>query len=158
NEPDEPELYVPYDQVSVGTMTFVLRTDVAPMTVANPLQQWVRQADADLAVSRIQTMNDVLIDSVSQSRFYMLLLGTFATAARLLAAIGIFGVMSNTVAHRTREIGIRLALGADAIHVRVLVLRQALLLAILGITIGVIASLQLMRLLATLLFELSPTD
>jgi putative ABC transport system permease protein len=95
---------------------------------------------------------------VSQSRFYMLLLGTFATVALLLAAIGIFGVMTNAVAHRTLEIGIRLALGADGALVRALVLKQALLLACLGIAIGLAASLQLTKLLATLLFELNPTD
>jgi predicted permease len=159
NEPGEPELYVPYDQVSmIGSMTLVVRTDGKAMTLASTVQQFVHQADADLPVSRLQTLDDVLVESVSQSRFYMLLLGTFATVALLLAAIGIFGVMSNAVAHRTREIGIRLALGADAAQVRALVLRQALLLACLGIVIGLAASLQLTTLLATLLFGLSPSD
>jgi putative ABC transport system permease protein len=158
DEPGEPELYVPYDQVPIGSMTLVVRTDVPPMALAGALQQYVHQADADLAVSHLQTLDDVLIESVSQSRFYMLLLGTFATVALLLAAIGIFGVMSNAVAHRTREIGIRLALGANAAQVRALVLRQALLLALLGIVIGLAASLQLTTVLATLLFELTPTD
>jgi putative ABC transport system permease protein len=158
NEPGEPELYVPYDQVSIGSMTLVVRTDGPATTLASAVQQFVHQADADLPVSRLQTLDDVLVESVSQSRFYMLLLGTFAAVALLLAAIGIFGVMSNAVAHRTREIGIRLALGADAAQVRVLVLRQALLLACLGIVIGLAASLQLTKLLATLLFDLSPSD
>jgi putative ABC transport system permease protein len=158
NEPGEPELYVPYDQVAIGSMTLVVRTDVPAMALAGVLQHLVREADTDLPVSRLQTLDDVLTESVSQSRFYMLLLATFATVALLLAAIGIFGVMSNAVAHRTREIGIRLALGADAAQVRALVLKQALLLACLGIVIGLAASLQLTKLLATLLFDLSPSD
>jgi putative ABC transport system permease protein len=158
NEPNEPELYVPYDQVSIGAMTLIVRTDVPPMSLASAVQQYVRQADASLAVSQAETLDNVLAESISQSRFYMLLLGTFAAVALLLAAIGIFGVMSNAVAHRTREIGIRLALGAEASQVRGLVLRQALLLASVGIAVGLAASLQLTKLLRTLLFELSPTD
>src|SRR5262249_51365540 len=78
NEPGEAELYVPYDQAPISTMTLVTRTEGPPMALASIVQQYVHERDADLAVSRIQTLDDVLIESVSQSRFYMLLLGTFA--------------------------------------------------------------------------------
>ena len=152
------ELYVPFDQASEGNMTVVMRTHVPPTTLASAVRQAVRASDPNLPISQMQTLDDLLADSISTSRFYMLLLGTFATVALLLAAIGIFGVMSNAVAHRTRELGIRLALGADGSHVRGLVLREALLLAGVGIVVGLVASLALTRVLATLLFELTPTD
>jgi putative ABC transport system permease protein len=158
HQPSPPELYVAYDQVSEDTMTVLLRTDVPPMTLVGVVRQEVQRGDRNLAVSHVETLDTILSESVSQSRFYMLLLGTFATVALLLAAIGIFGVMSNAVAHRTREIGIRLALGAQSGHVRGLVLREAFMLAVLGIVLGLIASLQLTTFLATLLFELTPTD
>jgi putative ABC transport system permease protein len=158
HEPSPPELYVPYDQVSEDSMTVLLRTAVPPMTLVSVVRQEVQRGDRSLPLSEVQTLDTILAESVSQSRFYMLLLGTFATVALLLAAIGIFGVMSNAVAHRTREIGIRLALGAESAHVRGLVLREAFMLAVLGIVLGLIASLQLTTFLATLLFELTPTD
>ena len=139
-------------------MTVLLRTAVPPMTLTGVVRQEVHRGDKSLPVSQVQTLDTILAESISQSRFYMLLLGTFATVALLLAAIGIFGVMSNAVAHRTREIGIRLALGAESGHVRGLVLREAFMLAVLGIVLGLIASLQLTTFLATLLFELTPTD
>ena len=139
-------------------MTVLLRTAVPPMTLAGVVRQEVQRGDRSLPVSEVQTLDTILADSISQARFYMLLLGTFATVALLLAAIGIFGVMSNAVAHRTREIGIRLALGAEGGHVRGLVLREAFVLAALGIVVGLIASFQLTTFLATLLFELTPTD
>jgi putative ABC transport system permease protein len=158
HEPSPPELYVPYDQVSVDEMTVLLRTAVPPMALVNVVRQEVQRGDRSLPVSQVQTLDTILAESVSQSRFYMLMLGTFASVALLLAAIGIFGVMSNAVAHRTREIGIRLALGAESGHVRGLVLREAFMLAVLGIVLGLVASLQLTTFLATLLFELTPTD
>jgi putative ABC transport system permease protein len=158
HEPSPPELYLPHNQVSEGEMTVLLRTAVPPMTLAGVVRQEVHRGDRNLPVSQIQTLDTILAESVSQSRFYMMLLGTFAMVALLLAAIGIFGVMSNAVAHRTREIGIRLALGAEGAHVRGLVLREAFVLAVLGIVVGLIASFQLTTFLATLLFELKPTD
>jgi putative ABC transport system permease protein len=158
NEPSPPELYVPYNQVSEKSMTVLIRTDVPPMTLTGVVRQEVHRGDKNLPVSQVQTLDTILSESISQSRFYMLLLGTFAMVALLLAAIGIFGVMSNAVAHRTREIGIRLALGAEGGHVRGLVMREAFVLAALGIVVGLVASLQLTTFLATLLFELKPTD
>jgi putative ABC transport system permease protein len=92
------------------------------------------------------------------SRFYMLLLGVFAGIALLLAAVGIFGVLSHVVANRTREIGIRLAIGATVQRGRGRVLGEAMMLAGLGIAIGLVAALQVTRLMASLLFELKPTD
>jgi putative ABC transport system permease protein len=158
HQPSPPELYVAYDQVSEDSMTVLMRTAVPPMTLVGVVREEVQRGDRNLAVSHVETLDAILAGSLSQSRFYMLLLGTFASVALLLAAIGIFGVMSNAVAHRTREIGIRLALGAESGHVRGLVLREAFMLAVLGIVLGLIASLQLTTFLATLLFELTPTD
>jgi putative ABC transport system permease protein len=158
NAQPEPQVYVAFAQVPDDTMSLVLRTAVPPTSLAGAVRQHVRAADPNLALYDLKELDEVLTESVSQSRFYMLLLGTFAAAALLLAAIGIFGVMSNAVAHRTREIGIRLALGAQGSEVRRLVLRDACLLAVLGIVIGVLASLQLTAVLSSLLFGLEPTD
>jgi predicted permease len=154
----EPQLYLVFAQVPDDTMSLVLRTAVPPASLAGAVRQHVRLADPNLALYDLKGLDEVLTESVSQSRFYMLLLGTFAAAALLLAAIGIFGVMSNAVAHRTREIGIRLALGAQGSQVRMLVLRDACLLAVLGIILGLLASLQLTTVLSSLLFGLEPTD
>jgi putative ABC transport system permease protein len=144
--------------VPIEVITLMLRTNVPPVTLLNAARHAVRQQDADLAISHVQTLEDIVSNSISQSRFYTMLLGTFAMVALLLAAIGIFGVMSNAVAHRTREIGIRLALGAQGADVCRLVVREALVLAGLGIVLGLIAAWQLTSILETLLFELTPTD
>jgi putative ABC transport system permease protein len=159
SEPVRPQLYVPFAQAPHrNTMAVVIRAAVSPLSLANTVRHAVRAEDPNLAISDMETLDQVLAQSIAQSRFSMVLLATFGVTALLLAAIGIFGVLSNAVAHRTREIGIRLALGAQGSQVRGLVLRDALLVAGLGIVLGVVASLQLTKLMATLLFELAPSD
>jgi predicted permease len=158
-EPAEPQLYFAFAQAPHrNTVAIVMRTTTPPLSSGGAIRQAVRLEDPSLAISELQPLDEVLAQSVAQSRFSMLLLGTFAGAALLLAALGIFGVLSNAVAQRTREIGIRVALGAQRSQVRRLVLREALVLASLGTGIGIVAALQLTRLLATLLFQLTPTD
>jgi predicted permease len=154
-----PILYVPFAQAPIrNVMAVVVRTTIAPAAAQRAIREAVRAADPELAISNVERLDEVIGASVAHARFYMLLLGVFAGTALLLAAIGIFGVLSHAVAHRTREIGIRLALGASAQRVRARVLRDAMLLASLGIASGLIAALPLTRLMATLLFELTPTD
>jgi putative ABC transport system permease protein len=109
-------------------------------------------------VARLRTLEDVVSRSISQPRFYMLLLALFASMAMLLAALGIFGVMSYAVTQRSREIGIRMALGAHPTSVMRMVLGNAATLIVSGIMIGVLGSLALSKSLSGLLFNLSPTD
>jgi putative ABC transport system permease protein len=109
-------------------------------------------------VARLQTLDAIVARSVSEPRFYMLLLGAFAGMAVCLAALGIFGVMSYAVVQRSREIGIRVALGAHPHDVRRMVLGQALLLTGLGVGVGLMGALAFSRAIASLLFQLSPTD
>ena len=152
------EIYLPMRQWPVGRMTFVARTAVPPMSLADEVKQAVQELDANLPVNEIRSVEAVVAESIAQPRFYMLLLGVFAAVALILAAIGIFGVMSYMVSQRTREIGIRMALGAQGGSVVSMVVRQAMLLAGAGLIVGLVAALALSRTLTTLLFDMSPTD
>jgi putative ABC transport system permease protein len=114
--------------------------------------------DPELPLARVQTLEAVVARSVSEPRFYAILLGAFAAMAVGLAALGIFGVTSYAVVQRSREIGIRVALGADPRDVRGMVLRDALALTLLGVAIGLAGAAALSRVMASLLFQLSPTD
>ena len=156
-EPDA-QIYVPHAQVPIQSMDLTVRTSVPPMSVAGSIRQAVREVDPNLPVGQIVPVDRVLSDSVSEPRFYMLLLAIFAVSALVLAAIGIFGVMSYSVAQRTREIGIRVALGAAPGAVVRMIVRGALVLALGGIALGVGGTLAGSRLLAGLLFGVQPTD
>jgi len=118
----------------------------------------VRGLDPEIPVARPATLDEVLARSISEPRFYMVLLGTFAAMAVLLAALGIFGVMSYAVVQRSREIGIRVALGAHPRDVLRMVLRHALVLSVIGVAAGLAVALALSRAIGSLLFQLSPTD
>jgi putative ABC transport system permease protein len=156
--PFEPEIYVPHTQVANSSLEIVLRTDVPPATLASAVRREVRQLDPDLPIARFETLESIVAESISRPRFYMLLVAIFAGVALLLAAIGIFGVMSYSVAQRTRELGIRIALGAGAGAVRRLVVGQAMTLAGIGLAIGLAAALLLSSTLEKMLFNLSSTD
>jgi putative ABC transport system permease protein len=157
-EEDPPELYLPYAQSPVETMDVVLRTAVAPRSVVPSAERVVRDLDPELPVARVATLDEVVARSISEPRFYMVLLGAFAAMAVFLAALGIFGVLSYAVVQRAREIGIRVALGAHPADVLRMVLAQAAGLALLGVAVGLAGALALSRAIASLLFELSPTD
>jgi putative ABC transport system permease protein len=139
-------------------MALVMRADVPPTSFGDAARQAVHQIDASLPVAEMRTVEEIVAKSISQPRFYMLLLAIFAVVALTLAAIGIFGVMSYSVSQRTREIGIRMALGAQGGRVVTMVVRQAMLLAGVGLLFGLGSALALTRTMATLLFDLSPTD
>jgi putative ABC transport system permease protein len=158
DEESQPELYVPYAQQPVGAMDVVLRTAVPPASLAGVVGRQVHALDPNIPVSSIRPMEQIVAASVSTRRFYMLLLSVFAAVALLLAAVGIFGVMSYAVVQRTREIGIRIALGARDGQVVGMVVRQAMFLALVGVGAGTVAALVLARTLEGLLFDLSPTD
>ncbi|MBX7185534.1 MAG: ABC transporter permease [Vicinamibacteria bacterium] len=153
-----PEIYLPYAQLPVGSMDVLVRTSVPPMSLGPAVEQAVHALDADIPVARLRSLEDVVSRSISQPRFYMLLLGIFASMAVLLAALGIFGVMSYAVAQRAREIGIRMALGARPASVMRMVLGNAATLILSGIALGLAGALVLSRTLSGLLFNLSPTD
>jgi putative ABC transport system permease protein len=159
DEPDPPQIYLPYAQWPVPGMSVVLATAVPPGTLADAARHAVYSLDANLPVGNVRTLEQLVARSISQPRFYMTLLTVFAAVALTLAAIGIFGVLSYAVAQRTREIGIRMALGAHETTVLGLVVREAMMMAVAGVVIGVVAALGLTRwLVSTLLFETSPHD
>jgi ABC-type antimicrobial peptide transport system permease subunit len=128
-----------------------------PGLVAGSVRQAIQEADADVA-PRIQLMRDQVADSVGERRFTLLVMRAFAAIGLLLAALGIFGVVSYAVAHRTREMGIRLALGATGGTVRGMVLRNAMVPVVLGLLVGVAGAWTLSPIMGGLLYQVTPTD
>ncbi|HEX7052180.1 MAG TPA: ABC transporter permease [Longimicrobiales bacterium] len=153
-----PLVYVPHPQNEWGSMVVVVRTAGDPMTVVGALRDAVRGLDPDLAVDDVQTMDQVFAASVAPRRFGSLLLGTFAGIAVVLAAIGIYGILSFGVTQRTREIGIRMALGARREDVLRMVVREAAVIALVGTVAGLAGALVVSRLLKSLLYQVSATD
>ena len=158
DQPDQPHLYHPIFQNPAYAMAIYLRTDVAPSAVTQSLREQVRLLDRDLPVFGERTMTQVAAESVSRRRFAMEVVGMFGILALLLAAVGIYGVMAYAVTQRTREIGIRVALGASRSAILRWVLKQGMMLTIAGIVIGLVGALALTRLLRSLLFGVGPAD
>jgi len=140
------------------TPCIVIRTASDPAALAASVTEIIHKTDPNLPVTQVTTMDDLLSDSVSPRRFSAVLTGMFAMLALLLAAVGIYGVMSYVVRQRTHEIGVRMALGAQAGDIRSLVVGRGARLAALGIAIGLAGAFALTRLLASLLFEVKPDD
>jgi predicted permease len=161
---ENPTFYYPYEQVPgwmgfhAGSMTLVIRAAGDPMVNAQPIREMVRGLDPDLPIVWVRTQDDLVAMSVARPRFMMTLLGVFAGVALVLAAVGVYGVMSHGVAQRTGEVGIRVALGAERRDVARLVVRQGMTLALVGVGIGLAAALAATRVLRGFLFEVSPTD
>ncbi len=159
----KPELFMPHTQPPFGnymsrSMSFVLRTDGNPEGSIAGVRAIVRELDPELPIFDVSTMQQLLSKSVATRRFNMFLVTIFSALALVLAAIGIYGVMSYTVTARTREIGIRIALGARAVNVLSLVIKDGMKLALAGLAIGIGGALALTRLMRTLLFDVTPTD
>lgn len=139
-------------------MTLAVRAVAAPLALAPPIERKLRELDPDQPVASIQTMEQVVSNSVAQRRFNMLLIGIFAAVALGLAAVGVYGVMSYAVSERTQEIGIRMALGAMPADVLNLVLKDGLMLTLAGVAAGVVAALAATRVLAGSLYNVSASD
>jgi putative ABC transport system permease protein len=151
-------VYLPALQVPLGEMAITVRTRTDPESMTAAVRNQVRDLDPQQPVMSVNTMTDVIAKSIWQQRLYAILFGVFAVMALILASIGIYGVISYVVTQRTHEIGIRLALGAQAGDVLRLVVRQGMTLTIIGLVIGLAASFALTRLMASLLFSVSATD
>jgi putative ABC transport system permease protein len=159
--PDKPAtmaLYVPHAQYPVSFMTLAVRTQGDPVAIMGAVKQVVQSLDADQVPTDVMTMQEVMADSIQTRRFSMMLLGAFAALSLILAAIGIYGVMSYAVAQRTHELGIRIALGARTSNVLALIFRSALMLTLTGVLIGSIGVFTVTRLMKSLLFDIAPTD
>jgi putative ABC transport system permease protein len=160
------EVYVPLRQRTAAIagmgfarqMTLAVRTSVEPLNLVNAIRQEVMALDRNVPIASVRTMEQIMATVTVQPRFNMILLGIFAAIALVLAAVGIYGVLSYSVTQRTHEIGLRLALGAQQGEVLKLVVSQGMILALLGVAIGLAASFALTRLLTGLLYGVSATD
>ncbi len=156
--PPQPEMWIPEDQQAWRGLTLAVRSTTNPQTLAAAIRQEVQAVNPDQPVGTIQPMEKLVSDSTAQSRFYAFLLAIFASLALVLASLGIYGVMAYTVNQRTKEIGIRLALGARGGDVLGLVVGQGMRLALAGLALGVAGAMVLTRLMSSLLYEVSATD
>jgi putative ABC transport system permease protein len=158
DEPNPPQIYMPLRQWPVSFMSVVVNTTVPPASLSDAARAQVAAIDPNLPLSNVTPLDTILAKSISQQRFYMTLLTAFAAVALALAAIGIFGVLSYAVSQRTREIGIRMALGAPERSVVTLIVWQAMLLVAAGVVAGTISALFLSRTMTKMLFNIQPTD
>ena len=154
----EPVSYWPHPELVYPGMTLVVRTNGDASAVAGPAREVIRALDPQQPIGEISTMESLLSVSVARSRFSAWLLAVFSVVALVMAAVGIYGVMSYSVLQRTHEIGVRMALGAQRFDVLKLVVRKGIVLALIGVAVGLAASFAVTRLLATLLFEVTTTD
>ena len=153
-----PQIYIPHQQFGIGSMSIFVRTQVDPESLTNALRRTVAEIDKDVPIYRTRTLTDYMAQSVAQPRLNAMLVTLFAVIALLLAAAGIFGVMSYSVTQRTQEIGIRIALGAQRYDVLRLIVLQGMRFIGVGVVLGIIGVLVSSRLLQSFLFGIGATD
>jgi putative ABC transport system permease protein len=151
-------MYLPYKQAALPFISFVVRTASNPESLVQPVSKAIYSIDKEQALTNIQTLEQVLTESLSGRRFNMTLLLSFAGVALVLAVVGVYGVMNYTVTLRRRELGIRMVLGAGRMDVLRLVLGQGLTLTLIGVAAGLISAYALTRLMASLLYGVTATD
>jgi putative ABC transport system permease protein len=158
DEAPYPQMYAPYAQFPSRGMTLIARTSSDPSALAPAIRNELSAMDKDQPLYNVRTMEQVMSESIARQRFSMLLIAIFAGVGLVLASVGIYGVMSYVVAQRTHEIGVRMALGASAQDVLKMVVRQGMILALIGTGLGLGAAFLLSRLITSLLFNVSATD
>jgi putative ABC transport system permease protein len=159
---DEIQIYYPayqYAGEDISKNVFLaVRTSITPNSIATSTRQIIQKLDKDLPIFNTRTLEEVISDSLNYSRFLIILLSVFASVALLLAIVGIYGVISYSVAQRTHELGIRIALGAQTLDIMKMVLKEGMGLTCIGIIIGFVSSLGVTQLLKTALYEITTTD
>jgi putative ABC transport system permease protein len=156
---DSPEMYLPRTQIPFGIMSLVLRTSVSnPSALTSAIRKELSAIDPAIPLTNVKVFDEYVSRSLARPRFNALLLSIFAGTALLLTAIGIYGVMAYSVAQRTNEIGIRIALGAAKSNIFRLVVGQAMTLVAISVVIGVVGAFAATRLLSSLLFGVSAND
>jgi putative ABC transport system permease protein len=167
DSPPDEMMYTPIAQMPDGMtalnsriapLMWIVRSKVEPHSLANPMAAALRVASGGLPVAHIRTMDEIVVLNTSRRRFNMVLLTIFGGSALLMAAIGIYGLMAYSVQQRTQEMGIRMALGAQASHIRNMVIRQGMVLALIGVVIGIAGAFGLTRFLASFLFDVKAWD
>jgi putative ABC transport system permease protein len=155
---NQPIFYLPFRQIPNEDMTLAVRVEGEPTTSAPAVRNAIWDLDKDVAISSISTLNARVSESTSSEKFQTLLLGTFAGIALILTAIGLYGVLAYIVSQRRRELGIRIALGASGSSVMVEVVRKGVIMAAVGIALGLLGGFAVSRLIQSLLFEITATD
>jgi putative ABC transport system permease protein len=154
----EPMSFWPHPELAFTSMTLVIRTQGEPTSIAFAARNTIRNLDPEQPVGEVSTMNNLMAKSIARSRFNATLLAVFSIVALVMAAVGIYGVISYSVQLRTHEIGVRMALGAQRRDVLSLVVKRGVVLGLIGVTVGLLAAFGLTRLMASLLFEVTTTD
>jgi ABC-type antimicrobial peptide transport system permease subunit len=152
------QIYYPIGQGTPTVMTFVVETTLDPASLLPTVRRTVSEMDPDLPVSRLTPMSTYLLEGQAQARFSLVLMSVLGAVALVLTAVGVFGVISYTVSQRTREFGIRLALGEDPRRTRRSVVMGGMRLVLISVGIGLLGSLAVTRLIAGLLYDVSPAD
>jgi ABC-type antimicrobial peptide transport system permease subunit len=152
------ELYLPNTQMAMNGFTLFVRTTSAPLASVAAVRNQVLTVDKDQPIYDVKTLAQRVSDATAVSRSLTILFSAFAVLALVLGLVGVYGIVSYSVTQRTQEIGIRMALGARALHILQLILRHGLVLVVCGVALGVAGALALTRFLATLLFGITPTD